>query len=52
VAHVNLMQAVIAVMLGREGTLVEMQVPERRQDGELARRAGCRSACSSTIPTT
>jgi hypothetical protein len=40
------------VMLGREGTQVEMQVPERRQDGERAKRGECRSACSSTIPTT
>jgi hypothetical protein len=30
VAEIQLLQKVISVMVSREGTLVEMQVPERR----------------------
>ena len=32
VAEIQLLQKVIHVMVTREGTLVEMQVPERRAD--------------------
>jgi hypothetical protein len=44
----------IAVMLGREGTLVDMQAPERGRTRSLlrTRRGGYERACSSTNPTT